>query len=221
MPVEVKICGLTRRSDAEAAAAAGAVWLGVIFARGPRSLSEAAAIQVVESRGASARAVGVFGAESTDVIARRAERVGLDVVQLQGEPHVADVTRLRRLFHGGIWAALRVESDGSLPAWASELVEAADVTVLDAFANGQLGGSGRPLPWGSLADQLTPIRARRGRIALAGGLTPTNVAEAIALVEPDVADVSSGVESAPGIKDAELVRAFVRAVHGHSRVTRT
>ena len=100
-----------------------------------------------------------------------------------------------------------------LPVNAIDIAAAADAIVLDAQVPGGLGGTGVTLPWTQLARSLTAIRGTC-RIVLAGGLTPENVATAITAIEPDIVDVSSGVESAPGIKDHSRMRAFRDAVTG-------
>jgi phosphoribosylanthranilate isomerase len=92
---------------------------------------------------------------------------------------------------------------------------AADALLLDAHVPGKLGGTGTTLPWRTMAADLRELRAAAGpesRLVLAGGLTPDNVGEAILLLRPDVVDVSSGVERAPGIKDHDRMHAFADAV---------
>jgi phosphoribosylanthranilate isomerase len=103
-----------------------------------------------------------------------------------------------------------------LPEWAEELFHEADAVLLDARVQGRLGGTGVKLEWGSLADSVSALRGRTP-VVLAGGLNPENVAEAVRLMAPDVVDVSSGVESAPGIKDHAKMRAFFDAAQGSTR----
>ncbi|MEO7457609.1 MAG: phosphoribosylanthranilate isomerase, partial [Gemmatimonadaceae bacterium] len=139
-----------------------------------------------------------------------AETVGLDVLQLHGASDVERVTALRAATGLEIWAVVRT-ADGQLPGNVEELADAADALLIDALAPGALGGTGRTVPWLELGESLDAM-ASGHRIILAGGLTAENVGEAIDYVSPMVVDVSSGVESAPGIKDQKLVRAFVAAV---------
>jgi phosphoribosylanthranilate isomerase len=212
VPVEVKICGLTRPVDAESADAAGASYLGVIFAGGPRQRPPTEARATLAGR--RARKVGVFGAQSESDIAEIATTVGLDVVQLHGASNVERIQAVRAATGLEIWAVIRT-ADGDLPDDAEELADAADALLVDAMAPGQLGGSGVTIPWGTLGESLDAME-RGHRIVLAGGLTPENVADAISYVSPMVVDVSSGVESAPGIKDAARIRAFVDAVRASS-----
>ena len=214
MAAEVKFCGLTRPPDAAAAARAGASYLGVIFADSPRRLTTDAARGVLDagSMGAGAgraRRVGVFGPMRGTEVARMAAEAELDIVQLHGDPEVADVEEVRSHFGGGIWAVLRLDGR-SLPVGAAALAAAADGIVIDAKAPGALGGTGRALDWRGLSDALGTIRTE-SPLVLAGGLSPDNVAAAIQALRPDVVDVSSGVETAPGIKDHNRMRAFAEA----------
>ena len=207
MPAEVKICGLTRSIDAEFADAAGASYLGVIFAGGPRERSPADARAVLSGR--RARKVGVFALQSAAEIAEIASTVGLDVVQLHGGADVARIAEVRAATGLEVWAVVRT-STGVLTDAHEEVADAADALVVDALVPGQLGGTGVALPWMELGESLDAMTSGH-RVVLAGGLTPDNVAEAIDYVSPMVVDVSSGVESSPGIKDQKLVRAFIAA----------
>ena len=207
MPAEVKICGLTRSIDAEFADAAGASYLGVIFAGGPLERSPADARAVLSGR--RARKVGVFAAQSAAEIAEIASLVGLDVVQLHGDADVGRIAEVRAATGLEVWAVVRT-STGVLTEEDEDVADAADALVVDALVPGQLGGNGVALPWLELGESLDAM-ASGHRIVLAGGLTPDNVAEAIDYVSPMVVDVSSGVESSPGIKDQKLVRAFIAA----------
>jgi phosphoribosylanthranilate isomerase len=206
--VEVKICGLTRAVDAELADAAGAAYLGVIFAGGPRNRTPAEARATLSGR--RARKVGVFADQSESEIGEIASLVGLDVVQLHGAADPERIQAVRAATGKEVWAVVR-SADGTLPDEAEELADAADALLVDALVPGGLGGTGVAIPWGNLGESLDAME-RGHRIVLAGGLTPDNVAEAIGYVSPMVVDVSSGVESAPGIKDHARIRAFVAAV---------
>lgn len=213
MPVEVKICGLTRAIDAEYADAAGAAYLGVIFAGGPRQRPPLEARATLAGR--RARKVGVFAMQSGAEIADIAAVVGLDVVQLHADDADADRIRAVRAATGlEIWSVVRT-ADGLLPESAEEQAEEADALLIDACAPGQLGGSGITVPWGVLGESLDGMEAGH-RIILAGGLTAENVAEAISYVSPMIVDVSSGVESAAGVKDHARIRAFIAAVRATS-----
>jgi phosphoribosylanthranilate isomerase len=212
--VAVKFCGLTRPEDAAMAASLGAAYAGVIFAGGPRLLTPARACAVLASAG-TARKVGVFGAQAPREVGAVAREVGLDVVQLHGDPHAEDVARVREHFAGEVWAVVRCEG-ARVPAQTAALFGGADAVVLDAKVPGQLGGTGVTVPWGELREVLAPWRGG-APVVLAGGLTPANVAEAVRALAPAVVDVSSGVEAAPGVKDHERMRAFRRAATGMDR----
>lgn len=212
----VKICGLVRADDAAFAARAGAAFVGSIFAGGPRAVDAAAAHRNVEAARAAARAAGrpaprgvaVVGAQTPADAARLARDAALDVVQLHADPDARDVDALRRAWPGPVWAALRVAGT-TLPAHAADLFAAADAVVVDAKVHGgALGGTGVALDWAALADALAAVRGRT-TLVLAGGLRASNVAEAVARLAPDVVDVSSGVEAAPGVKRAEDVLSFI------------
>jgi len=212
---KVKFCGLTRAEDAAYAAELGAGYAGVIFAESPRRLTTAAAKSVLAAAGSTVKRVGVFGTNSPDAIANAVEQAGLDVIQLHADPTGADVLALRERFAGEIWAAVRV-GDGRMPDDTHVLLETADAIVLDARSQHLLGGTGQALPWSELAADVARVRGS-GSVVLAGGLTAQNVGTAIRTLAPDVVDVSSGVETSPGIKDHRLMKAFADAVAGSPR----
>lgn len=207
MGTDIKICGLTRAIDAEFADAAGVEYLGAIFAGGPRERTPMQARDTLSGR--RARKVGVFGSQSESEIAIVAEAVGLHVVQLHRDVDAARVERVRAATGAEVWAVVRT-ADGALPGDIEELCEAADAILIDALVPGQLGGSGVQVPWDRLGESLDALDYHP-RIVLAGGLTAENVAEAIDLVAPNAVDVSSGVESSPGVKDHARLRAFIAA----------
>lgn len=209
---DVKFCGLTRPADAREAVRLGARYVGVILASGPRLVGPEQARAVLADIPAGVGRVGVFGPLGPEAIADAAGRAGIDVVQLHGDPNAAAVAALRRCFAGPVWAAVRIAGDVVPPA-AEELFAVADAVVLDARSDRGLGGTGETLPWNRLAERLTQPRNAGASLVLAGGLTPANVREAIEALAPDIVDVSSGVESAPGIKDHSLMGAFAGAAH--------
>ena len=213
MAIEIKFCGMTRAEDAHEAARLGASFVGVIFAGGPRQVTIDRAAAILGGLPRSVRRVGVFSSEHVEIIGDSARQLGLHVVQLHGDCDAHDVETLRRRFGGAVWAVLRI-ADGKVPLRAAELFDTADAVLLDAKVPGKLGGTGVTLPWRDLLQQLQKIRSRgSAKLALAGGLRPENVTEAIRLLRPEIVDVSSGVETAPGIKDHARMRAFRDAVH--------
>ena len=191
----------------------GASYVGVIFAGGPRlvTVEEARTVLAATRDSPHVRRVGVFGALSPAAIARVVAEVGLDVVQLSADPDAEMVDAVRAATGVEVWAAVRCTTE--FPPSASALFDHADAVLIDAKVDGKLGGTGRTLLWDDLAPTLRAVRTPGARLVLAGGLAPDNVRRAIEAMAPDVVDVSSGVETAPGIKDHERMRAFVEALH--------
>ena len=217
MLAKVKFCGMTRPQDAALAAEIGASFIGVIFADGPRRISpkQASAVLDAAAKSGGVKRVGVFGTNDPGEIADVSEQVRLDVVQLHADPTTAEVRSIRTRFGGEVWAAIRL-SGSHIPAEAEMLFDTADAIVLDARSEKRLGGTGQALPWSELAVDLARDRGSSA-VVLAGGLKPDNVASAIRTLAPDVVDVSSGVESSPGIKDPWLMREFFAAASGLNR----
>jgi phosphoribosylanthranilate isomerase len=203
---------MMRREDADAAAALGARYIGVVFAESPRQVSDERAREVFAGVPLGISRVGVFGDTKPEQIAARADALGLDVVQLHGDPKPRMIARVRKRWHGRVWAVQRITD--TLPDSARELFEVSDGVVLDARTPDQLGGTGVALPWEDLQERVDLFRPPRAKLVLAGGLTPENVARAIGVLRPDVVDVSSGVELLVGIKDHARMQAFRDAVLG-------
>jgi phosphoribosylanthranilate isomerase len=198
--VRVKICGLTRLEDALAAARLGADALGFNFWPGSRRfLAPAQAREIIRRLPPLVTAVGVFVDPSHDEAVAAAAISGVQVLQLHGgEPPL-----FCRAFQLPVLKALPVGGEEALAA--AEPFAGLSGLLLDAPTSGH-GGSGRTCHWPTAA-----ALARRGPVLLAGGLTPANVAEAIAAVRPWGVDVASGVESSPGVKDHQLLERFIRA----------
>ncbi len=192
----------------------GASYLGVILASGPRLLSEDQARVVLGPRRSEVRRVGVFGRQSTAEVIAIAARLDLDVVQLHGDVTVPQLKEVALHTSAAVWPVLRVEGT-TLPEHARALAVESGVLVLDAKVGGQLGGTGTMLDWFGLGSAVRALRRDVPglTLVLAGGLRASNVAIAIRHLEPDVVDVSSGVECAPGVKDPAAVEQFVLAVH--------
>ncbi len=212
MLAKVKFCGMTRPQDAALASEIGASYIGVVFADGPRRVTPTQARIILDAAGGTAKRVGVFGTNAPDEIARASEAARLDVVQLHADPTTADVRAIRKKFNGEVWAAIRI-AGAHIPPEAEMLFDEADAIVLDARSEQRLGGTGKALPWDDVALDLARDRGGSA-VVLAGGLKPGNVASAIRTLAPDVVDVSSGVESSPGVKDPWLMREFYAAASG-------
>jgi phosphoribosylanthranilate isomerase len=197
----VKICGVTSVQDVELCVAAGADAIGLNFVPGsPRCLTLEAAAQVAQAIPAHVLSVGVFVDADLAQLLHYKRVLSLACLQLHGDEPPELLSPL--LPHA--YKALRVRG-------ADVLAEAAryagEHVLLDAYVPGAHGGTGARFDW-NLARDLGRVR----KVTLAGGLTPDNVAEAIAVAQPFCVDVASGVELSPGRKDPERVRAFVRAV---------
>ena len=206
---EVKFCGLTRPADAALAAELGARYVGVILAHGPRLLTTARAREVFSAATGAAR-VAVVGRGTPEALVAAGLESGADILQLHGDPGLRDLERVRALWPGRLWVVIRVGAEG-LPADAVARSGHADAVLLDTKVAGRLGGTGRTFDWHTVTRDMVTLRART-TIVLAGGLAPDNISRALDLLSPHVVDVSSGVESAPGIKDAARMRAFMSAV---------
>jgi phosphoribosylanthranilate isomerase len=204
----IKICGVTLPDDAARIATAGADFIGLNFwPRSKRYLAPERApmiASVVRSTG-TAKLVGVFVDAEVDEIQAIAANVDLDIIQLHGDETPDEVKRVSLAVYRPVWKALPIKSSRDLQAldvWPAEAL------LLDAPTPGR-GGAGATFDW-QLARE---ARERYPRInfVLAGGLTPANVASAIETVNPWAIDVASGVEAAPGIKDAAKLDAFIGA----------
>jgi phosphoribosylanthranilate isomerase len=209
----VKICGITNLADARAAIAAGADMLGFNFYRpSPRFIEPLEVRAIIESLeaetgGQEVMMVGVFVNESSpEAVLEIVEQARLDAVQLHGEESVEFCDSVRRLLDGRfLIKALRV-SETFTPSDVRRYN--ADAVMLDAFHAQMRGGTGQLVDW-TVAREAGELASH---LFLAGGLSPANVAGAIAQVKPYAVDACSSLESAPGQKDAARMRAFVEAV---------
>jgi phosphoribosylanthranilate isomerase len=204
MRTRVKICGITRRGDAELAIELGASALGFNFYReSPRYVApEAAREIIVRAVPPPVMAVGVF-ADETDAehVLRVARESGVNAIQLHG-PHFPGHDNGFRWTYPLIRAVTVDENFGPESLGREE----GGAILLDAYHPVLKGGTGCTIDWGKARGA-----TKYCRVILAGGLTPENVAEAIRQVRPFAVDVASGVESAPGIKDASKLREFFNA----------
>jgi phosphoribosylanthranilate isomerase len=197
---EIKICGITRIEDAAVAIDAGADYLGFVFYAGSKRAVIPSVVQgILAALPAGVRGVGVFVNESPATIERVVTICNLYAVQLHGNETPNDY--IGRGFK--IWRAVRWENG----AWKPNLAGwTAERWLVDAAAPGVYGGTGQAADW-IAAAKLAAVRP----CLLAGGLTVETVSKAIRQVRPAGVDVSGGVESGPGCKDAGKIRAFIKA----------
>ena len=200
--VRVKVCGITRREDALAAVELGASALGFLFwPESPRAVAIDRARAIVDALPPFVTSVGVFVNQPPGDVRDTVGRVGLSAIQLHGDEEAAAYS----------WCGARVIKALPVgPAFTMSAVE--DVphgmgVLLDAHDPVRRGGTGKPVEW-----TVAAAAARVRPIILSGGLTPGNVQAAIEQVRPAALDVSSGVETAPGVKDLSKLRAFFAAV---------
>ena len=202
MSVKVKICGITSVANARAAAEAGADMIGLMFAeKSPRLISLATASAISRALPPFVLRVGVFVNPAAETVTRAITECGLNLLQFHGDETPEFCTQF------GLMSlkAFRIRDAASL----KELPKyQTDAYLLDAFSTAARGGTGGKFNW----DLAIEAQKFGKPIFLAGGLTPENVAAAVKKVNPFAVDVSSGVESAPGKKDAAKVRAFIAAV---------
>jgi phosphoribosylanthranilate isomerase len=201
--VRVKICGITTRDDALMAVEAGADALGfVFFEKSPRCVSPQKAANIIRDLPPFVQTVGLFVNEESNQVNWTADFCGLDLVQLHGEEdpdYCVDI-------HRRVIKAFRVKDAASLAGIRRYQVAG---HLLDAWSPLSRGGTGQTFDWGLVTGAGTV-----NQFILAGGLNPDNIADAVRTVSPYAVDVSSGVESVPGRKDPEKVRAFIRRARG-------
>lgn len=202
-PPRIKICGLTRVQDMQAAVAAGVDAVGLVFyPDSPRHVTIEQAVELCRHVPPFVTIVGLFVNASRAEVHRVIEAVPLNLLQFHGD-ETADQCEG---FGVPYLKAARVRPGVDLLEFAAQFASARAL-LLDTWTPAY-GGSGESFDW-SLVPASCPLP-----VILSGGLTPDNVAKAIRQVHPVAVDVSSGVESAKGIKDAAKIRAFVNAVHG-------
>ncbi len=198
----VKICGITRLDDALLAVELGASAIGLVFwPESPRFIERESARDIAAALPPSVVCVGVFVDQEASHIRETAARVGLGAIQLHGHESVAFASSLMEPIIKAVPVDERFE-----PASLDALPRSITV-LLDASDSARRGGTGKTIDW-----NLAARAASRRQVLLAGGLSPDNVAEAIDVVRPYGIDVSSGVETSPGRKDASRLRALFEAV---------
>ena len=193
----IKVCGITRVSDALHAVEQGATALGfVLWPKSPRAVTVDRAAEIIAELPSHVMTVGVFVNEPVDSIRYAADHAHLTAVQLHGDEPPAYADALD-------WPVIRAVSVGEIDA-AADAWSAGTALLVDNIDPVRRGGTGDAIDWTRAAGV-----AKTRRVVLAGGLTPENVAAAIRAVHPFGVDVSSGVEAAPGVKDLDKVTQFI------------
>ncbi len=210
MTVSVKICGLTRAEDAVAAVTAGAQFVGMVFYRAsPRFITPLQATTILEALPRRVRTVGLFADPDNTWLDQVVRDVRLDMIQLHGMESVAHVQRVRQNFGLPVIKAIALQTNADLAA-VPDYLPVADWLLFDARPPQNAdrpGGHGIAFDWNILQHMRWSVPW-----ILAGGLTPTNVAEAIQRTGATVVDVSSGVEERIGVKSTKKILSFIAAV---------
>lgn len=198
----IKICGITREQDAQAAAGSGADAIGLVFyEKSPRYVTVQQALRIASAIPPFVSLVGLFVNSSMDYVHAVLDEVPLDALQFHGEETPEFCVQF-----GRPWLkAIRIKPDVDLVQCAAQY-SGAQGLLLDAFVEGTHGGTGSAFDWKLVPYQL-PLP-----VILSGGLNAANVADAIRQVRPYAVDVSSGVEAGKGIKDAAKIAAFIKEV---------
>jgi phosphoribosylanthranilate isomerase len=202
MTTRIKICGMTRPEDALMAAQAGAHALGLVFYEpSPRAVGVEQAARIIEVIPPLVSRVGLFVNADPGYIAEVLSALPLDYLQFHGQETVQDCERFAHPY----FKVLHMREHLDLVQCAN-IYASASALLVDSYVPGIPGGTGQSFDWSRLNVPLSlPL-------ILSGGLTPRNVGQAVAQVRPFAVDVSSGVESAPGVKDAQLVSEFIKGV---------
>ena len=201
----IKFCGITRVQDAQLAVDLGAWAVGVILWPGSARACELPEAELIaRTLRRQVEVVGVFVNATLDEVTRTVDAIGLTMVQLHGDEGPSFCGEVARRTGAKVIKASRVRDQGDITALNAFHT---DFHLLDAHVPGMLGGTGQ-----TFDHDLVAARRSHVPLILSGGLTADNVGPAIAATHPFAVDVASGVESAPGIKDPELITAFAAAV---------
>ena len=197
--MRIKVCGITRRKDAEEALALGADAIGCVFFPGSaRAVSLSQARDIGDGVRGFGMFVGLFVDPTKEQVEEALASVAIHCLQFHGSEPPEFCAQFNRPYI----KAVPMTRGADLAATNARYTDARGL-LLDSVHNGQFGGSGESFDWAAVDRKL------RHRVVLAGGLTPDNVARAVRQVQPIAIDVSSGVESSKGIKDSEKLRAFI------------
>ena len=213
----IKICATTNLDDALASVDAGAGALGFILTESPRRIAPEAAVTIIAALPPSIEKIGVVANETSDTLARLANDIGLTGLQLQGDEPADQLPEYRSaLGPRKIIKTLQARQLLAAPDVLEQYLrysKSLDGILLDSGSLAARGGTGQTFDWNAALPLVERIK-QHVPVIIAGGLTPENVGEAIRLFDPCGVDVVSGVERAPGKKDAAKLRAFVAAARG-------
>ncbi|HEX6928892.1 MAG TPA: phosphoribosylanthranilate isomerase [Gammaproteobacteria bacterium] len=202
MSTRIKICGITRPDDARIAAQLGADAIGLVFAESsPRRIGIAQAAEIAASVPGGVRVVGLFLDAEEDFVRSVLAAVRVDVLQFHGRESAGYCARFGLPYFKTIGVADRQEAARAIAQYPD-----ACALLFDSHAHGAAGGTGKTADWHALPA------ANTNNVILAGGLKPGNVFDAVCLVRPHGVDVSSGVESRPGLKDRAKIKEFISEV---------
>lgn len=206
MRTRVKICGITRCQDAQLAVDAGADAIGLVFyEKSPRFVSNEQAAEICQIIPAFVSRVALFKDAEQTLVETVLAQVDIDLLQFHGSETPGYCEQFDRPYIKAI-GMKGIEHDAGFLMSSAETFQSAKALLLDGHAPGKAGGSGESFDWTAISKIDKPV-------VLAGGLTVENVRQAIDLMHPYAVDVSSGVESSPGIKDKDKVAAFMEQVN--------
>jgi phosphoribosylanthranilate isomerase len=206
MSTKVKICGVTNLGDAELAVSFGAWAIGLVFyPESPRRCEDEVAAEIGTALKRRTEVVGVFVNAPLEEVVASVEGASLTMIQLHGDEGPLYCQEAGRRTGAKVIKAARIRDSAQIRALSAYKT---DYHLLDTFVPGRPGGTGQRFDWSLAAEH-----PREPPILLSGGIRPENVAEAVTLVRPFAIDVASGVESSPGRKDPEKLKAFFRAAH--------
>ncbi|VAW70795.1 Phosphoribosylanthranilate isomerase [hydrothermal vent metagenome] len=210
----MKICGITRREDALTSAHYGADAIGLVFyKKSPRYIDPEQAQAIIKCLPPYVTVVGLFVNESTEQVKRISQQLGLDLLQFHGDESLADCEAAEQAYV----KAIRIQDEQSLPS-AIKQYQSAQSLLVDSYHLDTYGGTGQSFDWQLLLNENSQSLSNDSEtlknipIVLAGGLNPANVSQAIQAIGPWAVDVSSGVESSPGVKNELLIKEFIEGV---------
>lgn len=206
MPVQVKICGIRREADIDFLNEFLPDYAGFVFAESKRQVRAREAAALIRKLDSRVKPVGVFVNAPPEEVAQTADFCGLSAVQLHGDENGTYIRCLRTLLPAGtaIWKAVRVRESGDIVRADSTDV---DILLLDSYTEKVYGGTGKSFNWGLVAEH-----PPKKPFFAAGGLTPSNIIEAVRTMRPAGIDISGGVEGPDGYKDRNKIAALFAAL---------